>query len=164
MKRNGRLMEGIAEGNNLRLAFWKAAKGKRGKADCLAFRERLDENLARLRGDILSGDVGVGNYHYFKVRDPKERLICAATFRSVLPPAQPCCRMAVGLTRQPSRPRHSISARQKVRFPCRVLVVESGSAKAPGFSFEVPQSLHRFRTSSRTKWRRMIPGACAGSS
>ena len=48
MKRNGRLMEGIAEGNNLRLAFWKAAKGKRGKADCLAFRERLDENLARL--------------------------------------------------------------------------------------------------------------------
>ena len=74
-------MEGIAEGNNLRLAFWKAAKGKRGKADCLAFRERLDENLARLRGDILSGDVGVGNYHYFKVRDPKERLICAATFR-----------------------------------------------------------------------------------
>jgi RNA-directed DNA polymerase len=46
MKRQGQLMEKIADAENLRLAFWKAAKGKRGKADCLTFRERLDENLA----------------------------------------------------------------------------------------------------------------------
>ena len=32
-------MPKIADGENLRLAFWKAAKGKRGKADCLAFRD-----------------------------------------------------------------------------------------------------------------------------
>jgi retron-type reverse transcriptase len=81
MKRHGQLMAKIADAENLRLAFWKAAKGKRGKADCVAFRERLDENLAALRAELLEGDVPVGNYHYFTVHDPKERLICAATFR-----------------------------------------------------------------------------------
>jgi hypothetical protein len=80
MKRAGQLIEAIAAPDNLRLAFWKAAKGKRGKADCLAFGERLDENLAALGGGLLAGDVSVGNYHCFKVRDPKERLICAAAF------------------------------------------------------------------------------------
>ena len=74
-------MAKIADAENLRLAFWKAAKGKRGKADCLAFRERLDENLTALGTELLAGDVPVGVYHYFKVHDPKERLICAASFR-----------------------------------------------------------------------------------
>ena len=74
-------MAQIADADNLRLAFWKSAKGKRGKADCLAFRERLDENLSALATELLTGDVRVGNYHYFTVHDPKERLICAATFR-----------------------------------------------------------------------------------
>ena len=81
MKRHGQLMSRIAEADNLRLAFWKAAKGKRPKADCLAFRDRLDENLSRLRQELLAGEVAVGDYHYFKVHDPKERLICAAAFR-----------------------------------------------------------------------------------
>ena len=81
MKREGQLLPKIADADNLRLAFWKAAKGKRGKADCLAFREHLDENLAALGAELLAGKVPVGDYHYFKVRDPKERLICAATFR-----------------------------------------------------------------------------------
>ena len=74
-------MPQIADAENLRLAFWKAAKGKRGKADCVMFREHLDENLAALGGELLAGDAPVGDYHYFKVHDPKERLICAATFR-----------------------------------------------------------------------------------
>lgn len=81
MKRHGQLMPKIADADNLRLAFWKAAKGKRAKADCLAFRDRLDENLSRLREQLLAGEVTVGDYHYFKVHDPKERLICAAAFR-----------------------------------------------------------------------------------
>ena len=81
MNRHGQLMAKIADAENLRRAFWKAAKGKRGKADCLAFRERLDENLAALGAELLAGDVPVGQYHYFKVHDPKQRLICAATFR-----------------------------------------------------------------------------------
>jgi hypothetical protein len=71
----------VADAENLRLAYWKAAKGKRGKADCLAFRERLEENLAALAAELLAGEVSVGDYHYFEVHDPKERLICAAAFR-----------------------------------------------------------------------------------
>jgi RNA-directed DNA polymerase len=74
-------MPKIADEKNLRLAFWKAAKGKRGKADCRSFQARLDENLATLGAELLAGEVPVGDYHYFKVHDPKERLICAATFR-----------------------------------------------------------------------------------
>src|ERR1017187_9552320 len=81
MKRHGQLMAKIADAENLRLAFWKAAKGKRSKADCQAFREHLDENLATLGAELLAGNASVGDYHYFKVHDPKERLICAATVR-----------------------------------------------------------------------------------
>lgn len=81
MKRIGHLMESIAAPDNLRLAFWKAARGKRGKADCQAFQARLEEELETLRTGLLSGQVRVGDYHYFTIHDPKERLICAASFR-----------------------------------------------------------------------------------
>ena len=74
-------MAGIAEPENLREAFLKAARGKRGKADCRAFQERLDENLTRLRAELLAGSVRVGDYHLFQIFDPKERTICAADFR-----------------------------------------------------------------------------------
>ena len=60
MKRHGQLMERIAEPENLRLAFWKAAKGKRGRADCRVFRERLEQNLAALRAGLLAGEAPVG--------------------------------------------------------------------------------------------------------
>ncbi len=81
MKRAGHLMESIAAPDNLRLAFWKAAKGKRGKADFLAFQAGLDEHLETMRAELLSGQARVGDYHYFTIHDPKERLICAASFR-----------------------------------------------------------------------------------
>ena len=74
-------MAAIADPENLRQAFLKAARGKRGKADCRAFQERLDENLALLREELLAGRVRVGDYHLFKIFDPKERTICAASFR-----------------------------------------------------------------------------------
>ena len=81
MKRHGQLMTAIAEPTNLRLAFWKAAKSKRAKVDCRAFQENLDDNVATLRSELLSGTVEVGDYHTFTIHDPKERLICAASFR-----------------------------------------------------------------------------------
>ena len=78
MKRHGQLMEAIAEPANLRLAFWKAAKSKRAKADCRAFQDRLEEDVVSLRAELLSGSVDVGDYHTFTFHDPKERTICAA--------------------------------------------------------------------------------------
>ena len=81
MKRHGQLLARIADPANLRLAFWKAAKGKRAKADCRAYQQELDANLSALRAEVLAGQARVGDYHYFTVHDPKERLICAANFR-----------------------------------------------------------------------------------
>lgn len=81
MKRAGYLTEAIADLENLRLAFWKSKKKKSGSEDVYAFGANLDKNLLSLSAEILSGTVSVGGYSYFKVYDPKERLICAASFR-----------------------------------------------------------------------------------
>lgn len=80
MKRENNLIEQIADPENLRLAFWKARKGKDGKIEVVDYRKSLDKNLLMLRNEILTGDVMVGNYHYFTIYDPKERKICAARF------------------------------------------------------------------------------------
>jgi len=80
VKRVGNLYLRIAEPENLRLAFWKAQRGKSGKAEVMAFRRRLEANLAQLRSHLLRREVPVGDYHYFTVYDPKERRICAAAF------------------------------------------------------------------------------------
>lgn len=80
-KRIGFLMNDIADPDNLRLAFWKARKGKEDKPEVIEFRKQLDANLFSLRNDMLNGSVEVGNYHYFTIHDPKERVICAAPFR-----------------------------------------------------------------------------------
>ncbi|MBQ7177784.1 MAG: RNA-directed DNA polymerase [Victivallales bacterium] len=81
MRRAGNLYLKIAEMENLRLAFWKAQKGKSSRPDVISFRERLEEELLDLRHGLLEGDVSIGDYRYFTVHDPKERVICAASFR-----------------------------------------------------------------------------------
>ena len=80
MKRVGFLIEKIADMDNLRLAFYKAQKGKRGKREVIEYRDDLQHNLTRLHDTILSGEVKVGEYHLFKIYDPKERVVCAAHF------------------------------------------------------------------------------------
>jgi RNA-directed DNA polymerase len=80
MKRANNLLEKIAEPENLRLAFWKARKGKSYSQGVQSYRENLESNLCALREQILTGKVQVGDYRYFKVHDPKERQICASAF------------------------------------------------------------------------------------
>jgi retron-type reverse transcriptase len=81
MKRANHLIERISDPDNLRLACWKAAKGKRHAFEILQYAENMDENLLLLREQILTGKVDVGNYRYFKIYEPKERQICASAFR-----------------------------------------------------------------------------------
>jgi RNA-directed DNA polymerase len=81
MKRIGHLMDSIADMDNLRLAFWKAQKGKEGKAAVERFRADLTGHLDQIRQELLAGKVSVGDYHTFTIFDPKERVICAAAFR-----------------------------------------------------------------------------------
>lgn len=80
MKRTGNLALKVADPDNLRLAFWKAQKGKSFKANVIGYKNMLDSNLMNLREEILSANVVVGNYSYFTIFDPKERTICAADF------------------------------------------------------------------------------------
>ena len=80
MKRTGNLIQKIAEPENLRLAFWKARKGKEGKREVCKFRQNLEKNLLFLREQLLTTNVIVGKYNYFTIFDPKEREICAASF------------------------------------------------------------------------------------
>ncbi len=81
MKRANHLIEQIADPDNLRLACWKAAKGKRYSQQVLNYQENLEENISLLRTQILTGNIDVGNYNYFKIYDPKERNICASAFK-----------------------------------------------------------------------------------
>lgn len=81
MKRTGNLYGRIADYDNLRLAFYRAARGKRGKRDVLLYARCLDRNLRSLRKDLLNRSVEVGDYRYFVIHEPKERVICAAAFR-----------------------------------------------------------------------------------
>jgi RNA-directed DNA polymerase len=80
MKRVGNLMYIIAEINNLYLAWIKAKKGKAVKADVIQFEKNLDNNIKELQIRLLSDRIEVGKYHYFTITDPKQRLICAASF------------------------------------------------------------------------------------
>ena len=81
MKRAGNLLEQVADPDNLRLAFWKARKGKNLSKQVQNYRDNLEPNLLILREQILTGKVTVGDYHYFQIYDPKQRQICAAPFR-----------------------------------------------------------------------------------
>ena len=81
MKRTGNLTEKIATLDNLYLAFKKAQRGKQTKAEVREFAENLEANMAQMRQEILDGTIAVGEYRYFKIRDPKERVISAAPFR-----------------------------------------------------------------------------------
>lgn len=80
MKRTGHLIPQIASKENLLLAYYKAKKGKEAKSEVWDFARNLKSNLTEIQNQILSGNVQAGNYHYFTIYDPKERVICAAPF------------------------------------------------------------------------------------
>lgn len=79
-KRVAVALEEVASSENLSLAFWRAASGKRDRADVRAFAAKLDTELASLRTGILNGTLAVGVLRSFRIRDPKPRLIHAPCF------------------------------------------------------------------------------------
>lgn len=48
--------------------------------EVIDYRRHLDDNLLHLHNELLCGNYTFGNYHYFKIYDPKERIICASVF------------------------------------------------------------------------------------
>lgn len=72
VKRVGNLMPRIAETENLREAFLRSARGKSDKHVVMEFRDHLDENLERIRNQLLDGTYQFGDYHFFTIYDPKK--------------------------------------------------------------------------------------------
>lgn len=81
MKRAKQLIERVADPENLRLAFWKAQKGKRAQREVLEFRGNLEVEIPALRRAFLTGTYHPAPYRRFRIHDPKEREICAAPLR-----------------------------------------------------------------------------------
>jgi Retron-type reverse transcriptase len=74
-------MPRVYDPDNLRLAAWKAAKGKRHSAPVRAFNEHFEANISSIRADLVNSEMCFGHYRFFKIFDPKERTICAPPFR-----------------------------------------------------------------------------------
>ena len=80
MKSAGDIYRRIADADNIRVGFLKAARGKQGRRDVVAFKSEFEHNIARLYAQIEERRLDIGHYRYFQVFDPKKRLICAASF------------------------------------------------------------------------------------
>ena len=72
--------ERLCSWNNLVLAWRKAAKGKRGAPSVARFEYRAEEEIGRIREELLDGNWGPGAYVHFTIKDPKTRIISAAPF------------------------------------------------------------------------------------
>lgn len=81
MKRTGFLFESTASFENLAASAWEAASGKRSRHDVARFLFELEVRILELQSELLDGTYRPGPYHVFRVRDPKDRQICAAPFR-----------------------------------------------------------------------------------
>jgi retron-type reverse transcriptase len=66
---------------NLWEAYHKARRGKRYKEPAAWFDLRVEENMLRLREELITRTYQPGGYHHFRIREPKPRLISAAPFR-----------------------------------------------------------------------------------
>lgn len=80
MKRAGNLLNQIVERDNLRLAYYRALKGKRDRDDARAFGADMERNLRYMALGVWSGEYPVGRCSQFIIHDPKKRTITAPCF------------------------------------------------------------------------------------
>ena len=81
MRSYGQLWERVTSPENLAAALGRVMKGRGAKRDVAAFAARAGEELAALRGELLSGAWRPGPYGQFRVTDPKPRTISCAPVR-----------------------------------------------------------------------------------
>ena len=80
MKRQHVDLQQLASWDNLTLALWKAARGKRQRPDVVHFLANYEARLAELQDQILNHQLPLGRYHCFQIKDPKPRKITAVSF------------------------------------------------------------------------------------
>ena len=81
MKRHKHLFEQVASLANLLGAAKQALRGKRSRQPGAGFFMELEKELVALQDELQCGGYLPGAYHYFTIREPKERLVAAAPFR-----------------------------------------------------------------------------------
>jgi RNA-directed DNA polymerase len=81
MKKVKRLWEDVITLDNVQRAYVNARRGKRHRPDVIAYAAHLKDELSALQEQLYRGRVKVGDYHFFKIFDPKEPRICASPFR-----------------------------------------------------------------------------------
>ncbi|MDR3303636.1 MAG: reverse transcriptase/maturase family protein [Treponema sp.] len=73
--------DAIYSRENLALAWHKVSLGKTKTTAVIDFYRNLDANLASIARDLRSGAYQPGPYKQFLIKDPKERIISAASIR-----------------------------------------------------------------------------------
>jgi RNA-directed DNA polymerase len=81
MKRHGDLWTELTSYSNLLRAARQAQKGKRFRENVLDFNYHLEFELEQLQLELLDQTYEPGEYHTFRIFDPKPRLISAAPYR-----------------------------------------------------------------------------------
>jgi retron-type reverse transcriptase len=80
MHRVNHLFDQIRQCENLRQAFYKAARGRRYQFKVREFSDQLDLRIKALAEQLSDGSIRLGRFHQFIIRDPKERVITAPDF------------------------------------------------------------------------------------
>ena len=81
MKRYGYLFEHIVSFENLLIAARKAFRGKKHRADVSEFYFYMEKELLKLQEELTLGTYCLQPYYTFNIYEPKERKICASSFR-----------------------------------------------------------------------------------
>lgn len=81
MKRLDNLYDRLCDFRTLETAFMQVRRGKSHRADVMAFERETPENLNLLVDVLRRGEFEFGDYTFFKVYEPKERTIAAASIR-----------------------------------------------------------------------------------
>lgn len=80
-RRSAVSLEDVAARDNLEVAFWLGARGKRHRPEVARFAASFERELDDLRQRILAAELPEGTLTTFEIRDPKPRLIHAPCFR-----------------------------------------------------------------------------------
>lgn len=80
-KRVGQLYDSLTSWSNLYLAYKKACKHKKSKAETAEWMYHCEKYLFELQAELREQRYQPQPYKYFKIKEPKERIISVAAFR-----------------------------------------------------------------------------------
>jgi RNA-directed DNA polymerase len=80
-KTHKHLWEHVSSLSNLMEAAGLAMRGKRGLAATAGFHSKWELECVDLQEELENGSYTPGSYRYFKIYEPKERIVAAAPFR-----------------------------------------------------------------------------------